>query len=94
MHGKIRTKDRLMSWGITVYTACMFFQNQLDTKDHLYFDRAVTNRIWKAILNWQGQTDCPQNWRCMCCWVEKRTRGKHARGIILKASLVVVVYTI
>lgn len=94
-HGNIRTKERLLSWGITIDTACMFCQGrQLETRDHLYFDCIVTNKIWKAMLNWQGWTGCPQNWRSMCSWMEKRTRGKNARGIILKASMTAVVYTI
>lgn len=52
----IRTKDRLLNWGITIDTACLFCQDYLETRDHLYFKCAITNRIGKAILDWQSWT--------------------------------------
>lgn len=52
--GRINTKDRVLSWGLSNFNAdCEFCDDAMETINHLFFECAVTKEVWRRI-------------RCMC----------------------------
>lgn len=51
LHGKLRTKDKLIKWGLKVHSDCAFCQTMYETNDHLFFECGVTRGLWYRLLS-------------------------------------------
>ncbi|XP_059301881.1 uncharacterized protein LOC132053793 [Lycium ferocissimum] len=52
LHGKLRTKDRLIQWGLIMDEKCVFYQVMPETAEHLFFWGNTTKGVWQSILGW------------------------------------------
>ncbi|XP_060195095.1 uncharacterized protein LOC132624311 [Lycium barbarum] len=92
--GRLRTKDRLIKWGLSVDDQCVFCNSAIETALHLFFNCPFSHTIWLGILQWLQWQRNILPWNEEWKWVNEQARGKHARERILKASLATVVYNI
>ncbi|XP_059281084.1 uncharacterized protein LOC132034737 [Lycium ferocissimum] len=51
MHGKLRTIDRLLKWGMNVDPECSLCHQEDDTREHLFVKCDFTRRLWTRLLN-------------------------------------------
>ncbi|XP_075099232.1 uncharacterized protein LOC142176070 [Nicotiana tabacum] len=52
LHGRLLTKDRLASWGITITPQCIMFQDQDESKEHPFVKCPYTKELWKKAMTW------------------------------------------
>nr|XP_009802473.1 PREDICTED: uncharacterized protein LOC104247998 [Nicotiana sylvestris] len=50
--GKLRTKDVLLSWGISVDSICMLCNSYPETSSHIFFECPYSRSIWQDVLSW------------------------------------------
>lgn len=84
--GKMRTKDRLISWGLDIAASCILCNNQPESLEHLYFDCYYSKEVWKRLLHWLG-------------WQRRALPWAHEwrlapKNVLLKACFAAVVYEI
>ncbi|XP_059316204.1 uncharacterized protein LOC132067084 [Lycium ferocissimum] len=94
LHGKLRTKDMLIKWGLSVDPLCVFCNSTMETQEHLFFDCPFTKGIWQSMLNWQQWDRRIQTWSVEWGRVQTEITWKRPRKVILRASLATVVYSI
>ncbi|XP_058723791.1 uncharacterized protein LOC131595461 [Vicia villosa] len=91
--GRIKTKDRLIRYGINVDPRCVFCSEE-ETVDHLMFQCRITNGIWKNILGWIGYHRSPDHWMLEQIWLTAEANKKGWRRVLLKAVVAETVYAI
>ncbi|XP_059302227.1 uncharacterized protein LOC132054196 [Lycium ferocissimum] len=72
LHEKLRTKNRLIKWGMKV----------------------DENKFWVKFLSWLKWKRDAKPWKEECNWIIQQTRGRGAKGMILKAGLAAVIHTL
>ncbi|XP_059442158.1 uncharacterized protein LOC132174537 [Corylus avellana] len=50
MKGRLVTGDRLLTWGYNGDVNCVFCRNQLESRDHLFFECSFSYRLWKFCM--------------------------------------------
>ena len=51
---RLPTKDRLISWGLTIDGDCKLCQIEPETRNHLFFGCSFSKGIWRTILQLCG----------------------------------------
>ncbi|XP_013624635.1 PREDICTED: uncharacterized protein LOC106330761 [Brassica oleracea var. oleracea] len=46
MHNKLSTGDRMLLWNVGIDVICVLCQQQLETRDHLFFGCAYSQNFW------------------------------------------------
>lgn len=84
IHNRLSTKDRLMSWRISITAPeCEFCSLELETRNHLFFECPITQGIWRSLLDRVGMNKHNVDWNTELCWVSS-LRGKKLDIICLK----------
>jgi len=90
VRNRLTTGDRLMVWGYTGDTQCVFCRHGIESRDHLFFRCSFSSRIWKNCmqrcnidnpdLDWSNVLDvgCGQ-------WKTKRMWGVLCRLVLNSA---------
>lgn len=47
---KLRTKDRLKRWGVVDDDMCVLCGENVENKEHLFFNCCYSRRIWESVL--------------------------------------------
>ena len=47
---RLPTKDRLRSWGTEMEGNCVLCQQEMDTRDHIFFGCSFSQGIWMGVL--------------------------------------------
>ena len=66
-HDRLRTKDRLLKWGVVDNSTCVLCGFNEETRDHLFFCCSFSAMVWNAVLmnmdvayqctSWQAHMD-------------------------------------
>ncbi|CAL9235577.1 unnamed protein product [Arabidopsis halleri] len=51
MKGRLPTKDRLRSWGLTLPAACVLCSNGIENHDHLFFNCPFSATVWQTFAS-------------------------------------------
>jgi len=62
MHNWLSTGDRLLSWGYTGDTKCVFCRNSIESRDHIFFSYSFTYRIWRTCMQRCNPLAPPSDW--------------------------------
>ncbi|XP_058180014.1 uncharacterized protein LOC131298547 [Rhododendron vialii] len=90
--GRLSTRDRLVSWGVTASSQCVLCLNGMESHNHLFFECDFSAATWGQIMI--------RNGICMAVvplsqeleWAGQNRAGKGFRNYIYKLSLAASVY--
>ncbi|XP_050217445.1 uncharacterized protein LOC126668286 [Mercurialis annua] len=87
MKNIFRTKDRLKKWGVIDEDLCVLCQNDIETRDHIYYEYPVSRSIWNKILN---ICNCPNisSWRRIIRWFCRKEKQKTAKAALRRYLLI------
>ena len=61
MRDRLTTGERLLKWGYQGNVQCWFCHNQMETRDHLFFECSFSSRIWNFCMA-RCRVDIPVVW--------------------------------
>ncbi|AAD39277.1 Hypothetical protein [Arabidopsis thaliana] len=62
MHNRLSTGDRMQKWNGQADSTCVFCQDPLETRDHLFFHCHYANQIWEIIAKGFMGVQYTSNW--------------------------------
>jgi hypothetical protein len=62
MQNRLHTGDRLLKWGYKGDVKCFFCHNQIETREHLFFECSFSYRIWKFLMSQCSVDNPPVIW--------------------------------
>ena len=89
---RLPTLDRLLSWDIEIEDNYLLCQNELKTKDHLFFGCDYSKGIWQRILTLSGVIRETGSWAEELAWAESHLKGKSMRSIVLRLAWKAFIY--
>ena len=89
---RLPTMDRLVSWGLIERGECCFYQNVLETQDHLFFECNYSKNLWKSILQLCDLNREVGNWDSELEWALRRIKGKALISLILRIAWKTYIY--
>ncbi|XP_060200091.1 uncharacterized protein LOC132628310 [Lycium barbarum] len=51
--GRLRTKEVLLKWGLTVSPTCVLCDQAPENANHLFFECPYSQTLWREVLKWQ-----------------------------------------
>lgn len=93
VNDRLRTKDKLLSFGMNIDSNCLLCGEAAETSEHLFYRCKYTQMcldLWKQALNVRGRW---QNLMDSGRWCLRRIRGAERRKMVL-ASLNGLIYSI
>ncbi|XP_059302004.1 uncharacterized protein LOC132053929 [Lycium ferocissimum] len=93
-HGRLYTRDRLDSWGITTTQDCSLCLDGLETLAHLFFHCPYSATIWETLLHWQGIYRISMIWPDEMQWAATHANGKNSTSEVHRMVLAASVYHI
>lgn len=85
LHGRLPTKDRLASQGLTVTPQCVMCQDQDESRENLFVKCPYTKELWEKVMNWVQRshmsTTCQDQ---HLQWIIKQGKGKSKKASIFK----------
>ncbi|XP_019264507.1 PREDICTED: uncharacterized protein LOC109242131 [Nicotiana attenuata] len=95
LHGRLPTKDRIASWGMTIDRSCVLCQGQLETRDHLFLHCSYATELWSRIWKWiQEDQVSYSNWQHHLQWIIKKAKGKSNQANICRLVFTEVSYAL
>ncbi|KAK6795539.1 hypothetical protein RDI58_008993 [Solanum bulbocastanum] len=92
LHGRLRTKDVLLKWGMQITRDCVLCGSHLETLPHLFFDCVYSTEVWQGILLWLHWKRTILTWERECCWIQQTCKSRTPREALLKACFASVVH--
>ncbi|OIT08411.1 hypothetical protein A4A49_63323, partial [Nicotiana attenuata] len=80
--------------GIQVPQECVFCKAITETQHHLFFDCAVTNRLWTRLLLWLDIKRSIKDWKEELNWASNMARKKTGKAAIISYVFAMLVYSI
>ncbi|XP_058725944.1 uncharacterized protein LOC131597251 [Vicia villosa] len=93
-HGRLPTKDRTIRFGFIQDNVCSMCRQDVETKEHVFFECSFPRSIWCTILEWIGIKHTPVIWLDELRWVIANSNKKGWRAKILKLAFAEVIYGI
>lgn len=75
------TRDRLISWGLTVPASCVLCSVQGESRQYLFFDCTFSKRVWTHFLSRMSIT-APQEFEAVLRWLVNPSRDKNVTLIV------------
>ncbi|XP_058766374.1 uncharacterized protein LOC131639972 [Vicia villosa] len=93
-HGRLPTKDRMLRFGFIQDNVCSMCRQDVETKEHVFFECRFPRSIWCTILDWISIKHTPLIWIDELRWVIDNSNKKGWRAKNLKLAFAEVVYGI
>lgn len=90
----LKTRELLQHRGMILDATCLLCGNAEETMQHLYFECPISSDIWKQVLEHNGISYTPQDWRQSIRWLLRKARGRNATSRWLRKLLASTVYNI
>ncbi|KAL4340919.1 hypothetical protein GQ457_08G001550 [Hibiscus cannabinus] len=94
LHERLPTKDRLMRMGIVVDCLCPMCEDAAESHSHLFFECAVSSRIWTMVLRTCGLNRMVLQWSREVAWAVNSLKGKSLLSSILRIAWSACIYLI
>ncbi|XP_060190467.1 uncharacterized protein LOC132619641 [Lycium barbarum] len=95
LQDRLLTTDRLQNWGIDVNIDCIFCQNQMETRDHLFKDCDYSTAIWRKLLLWsRNQNFTSTTWEEHAGQIVRKGKGKSVGAQIFRLIYAEFVYAV
>ncbi|XP_021293750.1 uncharacterized protein LOC110423743 [Herrania umbratica] len=89
---RLPTRDRLLSWGISVRSECALCNQDLETRYHLFLSCDHSKHIWKRVLQTCAIQRDVAYWNGDLHWAVHRLREKALISVILHRAWSAFVY--
>ncbi|KAK6788794.1 hypothetical protein RDI58_012592 [Solanum bulbocastanum] len=60
IQNRLPTTDRLLKWRMPVDSKCVMCKQEDETRDHLFFECALANSLWRRLLQWTTISQPPR----------------------------------
>ena len=80
---RLSTKDRLVSWGMSIEECCLFCHQEKETRDHLFFGCGHSKSLWQMVLNHCKLHKRLAEWNEELQWTVCKLKGRALVSIIL-----------
>ncbi|WZZ08686.1 hypothetical protein YC2023_094607 [Brassica napus] len=84
---RLSTGDMIMKWNSQLPSSCVFCNDSLETRDHLFFQCKYSDEVWKGLTQRLLSTNSTNNWSTILqllldnsrikFWCEKKLRNTH-----------------
>ncbi|XP_039041120.1 uncharacterized protein LOC120179648 [Hibiscus syriacus] len=91
---RLPTKDRLIRMRFNIDDKCVFCNDLLETRDHLFLHCALASSLWDAVLNLNGIRRGSCSWDIHLAWASASWKGKSLLTTIMKLAWTTFTYTI
>uniref|UniRef100_A0A1J3HRV0 Reverse transcriptase zinc-binding domain-containing protein n=1 Tax=Noccaea caerulescens TaxID=107243 RepID=A0A1J3HRV0_NOCCA len=78
---RMHTRDRLISWGLSVSPLCLLCNAQHENRQHLFFDCAFTAEIWRSYVA-AANLSPPTLFEDLLRWIVKPSNDKNLNRIM------------
>ncbi|KAG7595360.1 Reverse transcriptase domain [Arabidopsis thaliana x Arabidopsis arenosa] len=92
-HDRLSTGDRMIRWNGGATGICVFCQNCVETRDHLFFACSFTSGIWKTTAKGILQARFTTGWSQLIDHVSNNHRGR-VESFLIRYALQTTVYMI
>ncbi|XP_038998621.1 uncharacterized protein LOC120123890 [Hibiscus syriacus] len=89
---RLPTKDRLLRMGLINESQCMFCDDPLETRDHLFLHCPIADYLWNSIFSLSGLHFITRSWESFLAWACYTWKGKSLLSVILKIALNALIY--
>ncbi|KAL4351222.1 hypothetical protein GQ457_06G018440 [Hibiscus cannabinus] len=94
MLGRLPTKARLTSFGITLDDRCLFGCDVVETRNHVFLGCDFSRSIWNHVLRMCGLHRSGMDWEQELYWLVTRLNGKSLLVIVLKLAWNAFIYMV
>ena len=92
MRHRLRTRDKLISWGLSVPSFCLLCNAQDETRQHLFFDCEFTREVWNYFTS-RAHVSPPPLFEDGVRWLKNPCHDKNVT-MILRLAHQASVYTL
>ncbi|KAG7578526.1 Reverse transcriptase domain [Arabidopsis thaliana x Arabidopsis arenosa] len=93
MHNRLSMGDRMLKWNQGAHLACVFCQEPVETRNHIFFSCSYSHQIWEQTTKGLLGIHYTSQWDQINSLVSSSTLGKHTL-LLLRYSLQVAVHSI
>lgn len=95
LHGRLKTKDKMVKWGLIHVASCSLCDGSVESEDHLFLSCPFSACIWKRILLKMGYTrEACSSWMEEIMWCVRAFAGQGFIARVKKLILNCFVYHI
>lgn len=91
---RLPTGDRMFKWGAAEQCICCFCQQEVESRDHLFFGCSVSRCPLQQVLFSRGLSRIARGWLCELSWAEKKLKGKALVSVVLRVAWNVYIHNI
>lgn len=62
VHNRLSTGDRMLGWNANVNPVCVFCQDPLETREHLFFACPYSSEVWSILMSGLLQSSFTTDW--------------------------------
>lgn len=92
--GGLRTKDKLMNWGVLSSPISSVRHQEIDTLSHLFFSCPYSREGWKQVWDLCGISKANQSWDAKINWLIRKFSWKSVHSIVRKIAWEAIIYSI
>ncbi|GAA0155833.1 hypothetical protein LIER_43333 [Lithospermum erythrorhizon] len=92
-HGRLPTKDRLISWGMDMDKGCVLCDKE-ESASHLFFYCGFSREMWRKILLHIKDHRAPGKWEEELQLALRRYKGKSFQNKLRRLGLYCVIYEV
>ncbi|XP_038993013.1 uncharacterized protein LOC120116661 [Hibiscus syriacus] len=89
---RLLTRERLNRIGLITDCKCIFYDDHLETRDHIFLLCPMATSIWKNVFSLSGLHFYPCPWDTFCARASTTWKGKSMLTLILKLSFNATIY--
>lgn len=91
---KMKTMDRLLSWGMQVDDCCLLWNNEKESYHHFFFQCSISSTIWYNLWGRIPNSGIPNTLLDVMKWYIQNVQRKGFRNLIVRSVLAAAVYGI
>ncbi|XP_039022993.1 uncharacterized protein LOC120155527 [Hibiscus syriacus] len=91
---RLPTRERLLRTGLTTVGYCLFYNDALETRNHLFADCIVVTSLWNGILNLSHLSVPHMSWEVKLAWASSTWKGKSLLTSIMKIAWCAFIYKV
>lgn len=78
---RLTTRDRMLSWGLTVPANCVLCASLAESRDHLFFDCTYSTQVWTFFVN-RLHISPPQGFEAILRWLTAPSRDANVTLLV------------
>jgi hypothetical protein len=91
---RLLTREWLIKWGYKGEVKCLFCHNQIESWEHLFFERSFSYRIWKFYMQRCQENNSPITWDEVLKLGIRKWETITLKGLLYRLVLGLVIYNL